>query len=211
MRVGAGPNRVALKARQVLVEILVVNAARGEEVHTATPCFRIRLDHLNHVVDRFQGAPSREGVRGSQRPQHQSAAQLRMAFSEHGGDDRPVIEADHGRSFRPSCLHDLDCIPHLHFQIRKAIERYGIGETRAATVEMDQSTKGAQSTEKARKVGEFPHSLHVMDPGVDQEQVDIAVAYDLESDIEIAVLCVARAYGRPFMASEARAIQRGSG
>ena len=57
---------------------------------------------------------------------------------------------------------------------------------------------------KRGKVGEFPHSLHVMDPGVDQEQVDIAVAYDLEGDIEIAVLCVACAYGRPFMTSEAR-------
>jgi hypothetical protein len=48
-----------------------------------------------------------------------------------------------------------------------------------------------------------------MDPGVNQEQVEITLTEDLEGDIEIAVLCVARAYCRPFMASEARAI-RGS-
>jgi hypothetical protein len=48
-----------------------------------------------------------------------------------------------------------------------------------------------------------------MDPGVDQEQVDFAVANDLEGDIEIAVLCVARTYSRPFMASEARAPREG--
>ena len=55
---------------------------------------------------------------------------------------------------------------------------------------MDQSTEGAQSAEKARKVWEFPHSLHVMDPSVDEEQVEVAVADNLESDVEIAVLCV---------------------
>jgi hypothetical protein len=75
---------------------------------------------------------------------------------------------------------------------------------------MDQSTEGTESAEKARKVREFPHGLDVMDPGVDEEQVEVAVADNLESDVEIAVLCVARAYSRPFMASEARAIQRGS-
>ena len=74
---------------------------------------------------------------------------------------------------------------------------------------MDQSTEGTQSAEKARKVWEFPHSLHVMDPSVDEEQVEVAVADNLESDVEIAVLCVTRAYSRPFMASEARASSDG--
>ena len=75
---------------------------------------------------------------------------------------------------------------------------------------MDQSTEGTQSTEKTRKVWEFPHSLDVMDPSVDEEQVEVAVADNLESDVEIAVLRVARAYSRPFIAGEARAFQTGS-
>jgi len=74
---------------------------------------------------------------------------------------------------------------------------------------MDQSTEGTQSAEKSRKVWEFPHSLDVMDPGVDEEQVEVAVADNLESDVEIAVLCVASAYSRPFIPREARAPREG--
>jgi hypothetical protein len=101
--------------------------------------------------------------------------------------DRAVVEADHGGAIRPRSLQHRDRVTHLRLQVGKLSERYRVGQSRAAAVEVDQPTERTQPSQEPREVGEVPHGLDVMHPGVDEEQIQVSFADHLEGQVHVAV------------------------
>ena len=109
-----------------------------------------------------------------------------MGGREQDRDDRAVVQADHGGSVGARRLEHGDGVANLRLEIGKLIQRHRVGQSRPAAIEVDQPAERAQPAQEPREVGEVPHRLDVVDPGVDEQQVQRAVADGLEGEMHVA-------------------------
>ena len=174
------------------VEPLVVDATRSEELDAAVVRQRAGLDHGDHLVDRLHRHPGRERMGGREREEDERSAPLGLRRGEHGSHDRAVVEPDDRRTVGSGRLQDGNRVVDLGLEVGELVEGHRIGESRASAVEVDQPAERAQPPKEPGEVGEVPHRLDVVDPRVDQEDVEVALAHHLVRDVDVTVLRVPR-------------------
>ena len=121
------------------------------------------------------------------RVEHELTAALRVGRGQQHRDEAADLDGEDRRALGTGRVQDRDHVGHLGLEIGYAIGWHGIRQTGPATVEVDQPGEPAQPTQEARVLGDFPDELDVVDPVVDEEEVDRTVADDLVGEMDVAV------------------------
>ena len=140
---GTGTHGVALKARQLLRETLVLGPTRGEDLDTAPSFLRVRADLLENRVDLFHRHPCGMGVCGGRREENEGSASLGIRDGEQHGDEGSVVEPDHGGLVRTRRVEHRDGVLHLRLEVREPIEGDGVRQAGASPIEVDQASERA--------------------------------------------------------------------
>ena len=91
-----------------------------------------------------------------------------MRDGEQHGDERAVVEPDHGRLVRTRRVEHRDGVLHLRLEVREPIEGDGVRQAGASPVEVDQTSERADAAQESGEIRDVPDRLDVMDPRIDE-------------------------------------------
>ena len=97
--------------------------------------------------------------------------------------------AEESRPLATHRVHDGTDVVHPSLEVRQPAR--SIRESRAALVESDQASERAEAVEKVRRAGIVPVEFEVRDESWDEHEIELSVAGDLISDVDIAASGIA--------------------
>ncbi len=142
---------------------------------------------------------------GGRVPEHERPTPFGVRRGKVQRERAPIGEpADRGL-FAARGIHHRDDVLHLRLQVGQPVERHRIREAGPSTVEHDQTPDRRQPSALARELWNRPVRLDVMDPALDLDDVEPALAEFLICEVNLSVSGVPglwrRVHGQSFAES----------
>ena len=121
------------------------------------------------------------------RVEHELAAPLRVGRGQQHPDEAADLDREDRRPPGSRRVEDRDHVGDLRLEVGQRLGRNRIGQAGPAPIEVDEPGEPAQLAQEARVLGDLPDELDVVDPVVDEQQIDRAVANDLVGEVDVPV------------------------
>jgi hypothetical protein len=188
---GAGSNRGARQAVQLIGKPFVAHPAWGQPVQPGVVRHRGIRDELNDVLDGFvrpaEGMVRRDRAQRRGCVQRERAASIGVRRREQHRDEVAVRYAEHGRTLRLRGIEHGDRVFDLGLEVGEGIHGHGIRCSSSAAIEVDQTGERAEPAKQPGEIGDVPDQVDVVNPRVHEKQVDRSVPDDLVGEVDITV------------------------
>ncbi len=171
----------------MLREPLVVRTAGSKDRNTAL-ARRLGAGHfIQDLVDDLHRHSACQMMLADGGEQDERPTPCRVIRRQDRGDQRSIGETDDRRLVGFRRIEYGQRVFDLRFHIRQLVERDRIRQAGSSAIEMDEPPERAEAAQETGEIREVPHGLDVMEPGVDQKNIELSGPNRLEGDMDIAV------------------------